>query len=184
MSEIAESIKPKRLLHLDMLRILAIFLVVFNHTGDRGFMLFAAQTQSVLYFPYMLCSIFCKIAVPLFFMISGALLLKKTETLKQLFSKRILRMTVVLLLVSVPYYFWLHRTQGIGVADFFTYIYGNSATTSLWYLYSYIALLLLLPFLRCMVQTMKRQDYVYLFWGTLFWLAFSLLWNIFCGRET
>lgn len=50
-----------------MLRILAIFLVVFNHTGDRGFMLFAAQTQAVLYFPYMLCSVFCKIAVPLFF---------------------------------------------------------------------------------------------------------------------
>lgn len=76
-------------------------------------------------------------------------------------------MTVVLLSVSVPYYFWLHRAQGIGVADFFTYIYGNSATTSLWYLYSYIALLLLLPFLRCMVQTMKQQDYIYLFLGHL-----------------
>ena len=155
----------KRLLHFDVLRILAIFLVVFNHTGERGYMLFTTETESLLYFLYMAFSIFCKIAVPIFFMISGALLLPKEESIKQLFTKRILRIAVVLLIISVPYYFWLHRAEGIGVFRFLTYIYGNSASTSLWYLYSYIGLLLLLPFLRSMVKNMKQKDFVYLFVG-------------------
>lgn len=94
-----------RRIHLDLLRLVAIFMVVFNHTGDCGYMLFADKLNTPLYFPYLISSIFCKIAVPLFFMISGALLLPKQESFKQLFSKRILRMTIVLVLISVPYYF-------------------------------------------------------------------------------
>lgn len=90
-----------RLLHPDILRILAIYLVAFNHTGDRGYMLFANSAGSALYFPYMAFSVLCKIAVPIFFMISGALLLPKEESFKQLFQKRVLRMAVVLILNSV-----------------------------------------------------------------------------------
>lgn len=160
-----------RLVHLDILRILAIFLVAFNHTGDRGYMLFANKTESVLYFPYMMFSVFCKIAVPIFFMISGALLLPKEESLKQLFQKRVLRMTAVLIMVSVPYYYLFLRSNGVSVSNFLTYIYGNSATTALWYLYSYIGLLLLLPFLRSMVKGMKQKDFIYLFIG----------YNVFVG---
>ncbi len=165
MSDVIKREAPGRLLHLDILRVLAIFLVIFNHTGDRGYMLFVSEADSFLYFPYMMASVFCKIAVPIFFMISGALLLPREESLKQLFAKRVLRMAVVLILVSVPYYVWLHRSQGIGIGRFFTYIYGSSASTSLWYLYSYIGLLLLLPFLRSMVRGMKQKDFIYLLIG-------------------
>jgi len=157
----------KRLLHLDLLRLMAIVLVIFNHTGDRGYMLFLNQTESPLYGLYMMLSVFCKIAVPLFFMISGALLLPKEESLKQLFSKRILRMALVLLLISVPYYLWLQRMNGLSVEGFFTHIYSQSASTSLWYLYSYIALLFMLPFLRSMVKNLKREDFLFLFVGHL-----------------
>ena len=61
---------PKRLLHLDLLRIIAIFFVIFNHTGDRGYMLFTDNVGTALYFPYMAFSVLCKVAVPIFFMIS------------------------------------------------------------------------------------------------------------------
>ena len=157
----------RRLVHLDLLRLLAIYFVVFNHTGDRGYMLFADRMDSPLFFLYLLTSVLCKVAVPLFFMISGALLLSKQEPIGKLLSKRILRMAVVLVLVSIPYYVWLHKDQGLGIFDFLTYIYGNSASTSLWYLYSYIALLLMMPFLRSMVKGMKRADFRYLIAGYL-----------------
>ncbi|MBR6559129.1 MAG: acyltransferase family protein [Clostridia bacterium] len=156
--------KP-RLIHLDLLRLIAIYLVIFNHTGNFGYTLFGSRVDSPFYFVYMATSVFCKIAVPLFFMISGALLLSKEETYKQLFLKRILRITVVLLLISVPYYLWLKRSYGISVLSFFTYIYGNSASTSLWYLYSYIGFLLMLPFLRKTVKSMQHKDFLYLFIG-------------------
>ena len=164
---------PKRLLHLDLLRLVAILFVIFNHTGDRGYFLFADKMGSGLYFPYMAASVLCKVAVPIFFMISGALLLPKQESLGKLFSKRILRMVAVLVLISVPYYVWLHRAEGLSLSSFLTYIYGKSASTSLWYLYSYIALLLMMPFLRSMVKGMQEKDFRYLFAGYI--LVFGVM---------
>lgn len=169
---VAENLQNKnRFVHLDLLRIIAIFFVIYNHTGSNGYMLFASCIGSPVSVFYLIFSILCKIAVPLFFLVSGALLLKKEETLKQLFFKRIFRMIIVLVLVSVPYYYWLHRDNGTGFLDFFRWIYTNSASSSLWYLYSYIALLLMLPFLRSMVKNMKQQDFVYLFIGNVIFVG-------------
>lgn len=162
----------KRKVHLDLLRLLAIFLVIFNHTGNCGYMLFTAEMKSPISLVYMMTSIFCKISVPIFFMISGALLLKKEESLKQLFVKRILRIIIVLFLISIPYYYWLHRDNGVDVFSFIKWIYSNSASTSLWYLYSYIALLLMLPFLRSMVKNMKKQEFIYLIIGFIVFVGF------------
>ena len=122
MTNRAQNKKPIRFLHMDILRVIAIFLVVFNHTGNRGYTLFNYMSSSFLYFSYMAFSVFCKIAVPVFFMISGALLLPKEDSFKQLFSKRILRMALVLVFISIPFYFWLHRSEGIGILNFLTYI--------------------------------------------------------------
>jgi len=41
-----------RLVHLDLLRIVAIFLVVFNHIGYCGFTLFVEKIGCLLYLPY------------------------------------------------------------------------------------------------------------------------------------
>ena len=69
--------KPKRKIYLDFLRIIAIFMVLFNHTGTSGFVLFTVTQRSALYPFYLFNAILIKIAVPLFFMISGVLLLGK-----------------------------------------------------------------------------------------------------------
>lgn len=63
--------------HFDFLRIIAIFMVLFNHTGTNGFVLFTIARESKLYIFYLFFAIFIKMAVPLFFMISGALLLPR-----------------------------------------------------------------------------------------------------------
>ena len=33
-------------LHIELLRIIAIYFVIFNHTGDKGFFLFANELES------------------------------------------------------------------------------------------------------------------------------------------
>ena len=64
--------------YLDVLRNIAIFMVLFNHTGSKGFAIFTTVApQSVSYWIYLFGAIFIKIAVPIFFMISGALLLER-----------------------------------------------------------------------------------------------------------
>lgn len=154
-----------RKIHIDLLRILAICLVVFNHTGVNGYFLFIKHTDSVLYMPYMLASIFCKIAVPIFFMISGALLLKKEETILQVFKKRIFRIAVVLIIGSVPYYVWLCRDGAFGVLDFFSTIYQTETTTSYWYLYSYLGVLFMLPLLQKLAKAMTNHEFIYVICG-------------------
>ena len=72
----------KRLLSLDFMRIFAILLVIFNHTDNRGFYRFLTDDPGTfLYWFNLFFSILCKAAVPLFFMISGALLLNKEESI-------------------------------------------------------------------------------------------------------
>lgn len=155
----------KRKLYLELLRVFCIVLVMFNHTGTKGFLLFTERMESKGYFVFMAASFLCKMAVPLFYMISGALLLQTVESIRTLYTKRVLRMIVVLLIASVPYYLWLHKDSGMSVAAFLSFVYAHSATTALWYLYSYIGLLLMLPLLRRLAQAMTTNDYVYLSWS-------------------
>ena len=75
--------KKKKLLYIEFLRAAAIFFVIFNHTATEGFLLFTKYpTDNIQYWLYLAISIFCKFAVPVYFMISGALLLGKDEPLK------------------------------------------------------------------------------------------------------
>ena len=75
-------------LYLEIMRIIATFFVIFNHTENKGYFLFASyDPQSVRFWLYMFLSIFCKYSVFLFFMISGCLLLNKDESIRYLWKK-------------------------------------------------------------------------------------------------
>lgn len=90
--------------YFDLMRIVAIFFVIWNHTGKMGFGLFSQQTPgSGKYWIYLLPSIFCTFAVPLFFMISGALVLPKA-TARDVWTKRIPKMTLILVGFSLIYH--------------------------------------------------------------------------------
>ena len=74
-------IKNNKILYLEIMRIIAIFFVIFNHTNKMGYLAFMNYSYSDLrYWLYMFVSIFCKFSVPLFFMISGALYLEKEHS--------------------------------------------------------------------------------------------------------
>lgn len=79
--------KTNRKSYIDLLKIMAIYMVLFNHTKDKGFILFTIAQGSKLYPFYLFNAIWIKIAVPLFFMTSGALLLGKEESIGQILKK-------------------------------------------------------------------------------------------------
>lgn len=66
-----------RQVHIEFLRIVAAFLVIVNHTNSR---IFLARAPSATWFASVTYFFICKIAVPLFLMIMGALLLEKHDT--------------------------------------------------------------------------------------------------------
>lgn len=166
----------KKQTYLEVIRILALICIIFNHTGEYGYLLFQTTGNEALRILSICVSNFCKIGVPLFFMISGALLLPKQESLKDLFLKRILRLVVVLVLFSFIYYIRLylqHPEYGFSLFFFVKLIYAEPFITPFWFLYSYLAFLLMLPLLRRMVKTMSEQDFLYFGIG-----AFLLLFLI------
>ena len=66
-------------LHIEMLRIIAVVMVVLNHSDL--YYTYYTNTDSVLTFSVsLLLSCICRINVPLFMMITGALLIPKAES--------------------------------------------------------------------------------------------------------
>lgn len=178
----ADISRPRRLAHLDFLRLFAIFFVIFNHT-DTFFMPTALQSEAESWFLYFSNQI-CKTAIPLFFMISGALLLPREESYKLLFQKRVLRFLGVLL------FFWILQYLAnaafsdapLGFSRFLNFIYFHGDKPEHiavdWFLYAYLAMLLLLPLLRLLARNMRNRDFLYL--AALQFVIMALLPSLIC----
>lgn len=163
----------ERKYHIDILRILACFAVIVNHFTP-GFAAFNSENIArggAAYWLLAFLSESCKFAVPLFFMISGALLLKKEEPIKVLLKKRVLRIVISLLVFSVIYVFFNRHVLGINRS--FSDIYSSEAMYHLWYLYAYIAFLLCLPILRDVARQINREKMIYC--TTIFFIFFCII---------
>ena len=142
----------KKRIDLEILRIIAALLVIFNHSN--GFLLFNQyKSSSVLYWMYLFISILCAVAVPLFFTISGVLLLKKDDDTKTLL-KRIIRIIIVLIVISVLYFVFNYHDDksNFNLICFIKLFYSKNTEFHLWFLYQYIAFLLILPILRALIK--------------------------------
>lgn len=167
----------RKQLDIELMRILAAFFVIFNHTGNNGYFLFSLYPmQSFPFWIYLFLSIFCTFSVPLFFMITGALMLnREPEPLKDLWEHRVLKMVRILLFWSLLYYFAsvCRGTQKFGVKEFAAVFYDSSWNYSFWYLYAYIPLLISLPLLQKFAKGLSNKDYIYMI--ALFFTFSSLL---------
>ncbi|MBQ6526122.1 MAG: acyltransferase family protein [Clostridia bacterium] len=154
----------KRLLSLDLLRIFAILLVIFNHTNYRGFFRFLSDDPSTfLYWFDLFFSVACKVAVPLFFMISGAFLLRKDESIGKTYQRGI-RIAVDLVLFSLLFYevFAWQSGEPLTLMGFLKGTIQKNVW-HLWYLYTYIAFLLVVPVLRGFVRGLSEKEGLVLF---------------------
>ena len=137
-----------------MLRIIAVVMVVLNHSDL--YYTYYTNTDSVLTFSVsLLLSCICRINVPLFMMITGALLIPKAESWSVIFKKRISRMLVVLVAFSALMYglqcfAWNQDT--FSAMAFVEKLLKNESQTSYWYLYEYIGILMMLPFLGAIAR--------------------------------
>lgn len=168
--------------YIDILRLFAIILVVFNHTPAYHFPLNNITSWGVG-MCMMLISVMTKVAVPLFFMISGGLLLSRQESIRQVLLKRVGRVGLLIAFFWAVHFacgVWCHKIDG-HVATYFSalwspnkawicvegvpeiqslYIYTEAYAG--WFLYAYMGLMFMLPMLRAMVQNMKNEYFVYM----------------------
>ena len=133
---IEASAKKKSIVWIEFLRILACFLVIVNHTNSK---IFLNAVPSLGWFVSLTYFFVSKIAVPLFVMISGYLLLGQEDTYKKNYL-RILRIIGAWLGGSLFYYLYYIRLGKVGtfeIGDFLTRIIREPITASFWYLYMY-----------------------------------------------
>ena len=150
-----------RKIHLDIIRIISIILVIAHHTIlYRYHALPNAGSNRPLYIGI---SFLIKTGVPMLYMISGALLLPKEESISQLL-KRVFRYLTVLFLFSLISYIYsvFKNNSQISWWVFLSNLYGSAQTDSYWFLYQYLAYLISLPLLRKLVKVMELRDFYYL----------------------
>ena len=103
-------------------------------------------------------------AVPLFFMISGALLLnQKNEPLSRFFSKRFTKVIIPLIGWSIIYILFrkysLH--QNIDISDHLIELFYKKQYFHLWFLYTLIGLYLFIPIFKIFVNNSSRLLQLY-----------------------
>jgi len=170
--------KQKRI-SLEILRIIALCLVIYNHTGENGFELFRSSYGTGLWYAVIFLDTVSKAGVPLFFMISGALLLGKDESIKDIFLHRIIRYAVIIVLFSFIYYIHLYIRNpeyGFSIKYFICYIYSTPFILPYWFLYRYVSFLIILPVLRAATKSLRENEYLLVLIVTII-LWFSVVWE-------
>lgn len=143
----------KRYIWLDIAKILACFLVIVNHS--HGLSKHAGVTTTVAIFDAVSFAI-CKIAVPIFLMSTGVLLLQKETTWKKTII-RILRVAVPLLALSIYYYVKIYGKSG-SILNFCRVFIEAPLSPFLWYLYMLVGLYLGMPFVHKIIKAASDKE--------------------------
>lgn len=162
--------KKEKIAYLEMLRVIAFFCVIVNHTVNGE--IFWQNMGGTKWFVLVTMFLFSEIAVPLFIMISGALLLRRVDDYQKSFA-RAARVALDILLFSLVYYIrncYVNQTE-FHLGEFFSRILREEITPSYWYLYMYLGLLLMLPLLQRMAAKMEKREYQYLMLITVVFLG-------------
>lgn len=111
-----------------------------------------------------------RVCVPLFFMISGMLLIK-TPFDKQKYFKRVIKFLSVLVVWSVVYYFARNdfSVKQFGVTLVNSFFNADMTSKHLWFMYAMIGISVALPFIRNMCNNLTRwqENLFIVLWAAL-----------------
>ncbi len=142
---------------IDLVRSIGAFLVVVAHVQFQGS---ASSPVGIFY------AVLSRIAVPMFFMASGYLLLGREEPYIVFFKKRALKVIVPFLAWSVIYMLWQQEYFGEPfsfevVAKYIIKILRGPRENHLWFFYVLIGLYLFTPILRVFTARASLRDLSY-----------------------
>lgn len=169
--------QKQKKVYFEIMRLVAIFGVYFCHTGTYGMHHYLEANSRANYWLGIFLISITQCCIPLFFMISGGVLLNREESIGYVYRHRVLKMMLATMLAIVIQYFWnYHNNPMIGALNlkvFFYLLHGGGAATQHWFLYSYISFLLFLPFLQKLVKVIPDNWFLYLF------VAWEVIHSIF-----
>lgn len=159
--------------YMDYLRILSMFCVIMMHAAART--LRAGITPA--WHVYNVVVSFSFIAVPVFFMLSGALQISsaRSASVGFLLRRRLPKLLVPLIAWSLVFLAttyvtpdgWSASWDPAGFLRQALLIPHDAVTTHLWFMYYLIPMVLLVPFLKAMTEHLQRAalNYLVALWG-------------------
>lgn len=173
----SKSIQSLRIVWVDVLRFIAIFMVICIHCSDPFNVSPEARSNPEFNLWGSIYGSFLRPCVPSFVMITGLLLLPVNMSLGNFYKKRLLRITVPFLIWSVLYnlFPWITGILGLSptiISDVFAYASPDASqsfvdamknivlipfnfnvyTVPMWYLYMLIGLYLYMPFFSAWIE--------------------------------
>lgn len=149
---------------LDIIRIMACFFVVVIHVFAYSVPIDNPKTVEWCLENLVLSIV--KSAVPLFFMISGVLFLRKQVSLKKLYTKYIFRIVVVMFAWAVFYAVFdsIKYAEEVKVTVRYFILRILSGHYHLWFLSAILGVYICLPFLQTLISKMEKQQDTVFIW--------------------
>ena len=168
--------EKKKYYYIDFIRIFSMLSVIMLHVAAD--VLWAVKLDGVWHSANIITAL-CSSSVPLFFMISGAMLLsdernKDAEFVLEVRLKKVFIPFVFWTVFAVAYYYFIEKAYyGAGNTDALIFriknIFREPVIIHLWFMYALIPIYLLLPFIKRAVDGADQKTAVY----------FLVLWGIF-----
>jgi surface polysaccharide O-acyltransferase-like enzyme len=157
------STKGRSIQYINYLRVFAIFSVVFAHVT-----MWSLTTVEPLTFNWWVGNwmcLCCLWAVPVFVMVSGALLLddSRRETALVFYKKRLSR-------IGIPFVFWtlfylvvrkVFDNEGLTVGYAIRLVLAGEPHWHMWFLYMIVGLYLITPALRCFIRNSSSGERIF-----------------------
>ena len=145
----------KREYAFDILRVISMIMVIVIHVSNvysRSFGIISNKS-----FLFSLCyNTICRVSVPIFFMISGALLLDRSFNFKK-YIKRLLKFVLLIIVWDVLYLVWEYYYLGITYDKLYKLLI-TPYRAHLWFLYTILLLYAIQPLLRIILN--KSNKYI------------------------
>lgn len=153
--------KKERIAYLDTLKVLATFSVIIMHLCTN------LNTTFINWSIYKSLNIICNFAVPIFVMVSGALLLdtKRNITIKDIFCKYIPRLILSLIVVNLLttiIFGIINKNLSIKLVISGVYnVFLNNVPVPYWYIYMIIGLYIVTPILKDWINNLSIKKIEY-----------------------
>ena len=168
-----------RLLLLDLLRIIACFLIVLMHSP--------MPTVAENSFFVTAISFFTEPAIGLFFIVSGALLLPVKSSSFSFLTKRFIRIGVPLIIWTIFFIFlkiYNSESEINILSSIFSFPFSNQGHGVFWFLYTILGLYLLSPIISSWLKNASKREleFYLLIWGIT--LCYTILESFITTNES
>lgn len=164
-----------RINYIDSLRVLATILVIFIHVSSMFISTQDLHVDDAGFFAYKFTHTFCSMAINLFLMISGILLLKRNNDIPytQVLTRYIYRIVLALLIFGFPMCLLeqFMQSNGSTYSEMIMFSVVNLLTgncwTHMWYLYMLIGIYMVLPVLNSYFAKNDKTEQRYFMMGLI-----------------